>query len=130
MFIDCSSGGITDSRRILGKEIKFSYQVRCGYVKRNGIFIDMAVGLIIHGDQAEQICAMQADLLASRARNSNNPKAMDASMKLGGEGRPHVPPQSAPGSAPRKRGLGPQPSKWTDRARWHPVVASTAKQSS
>jgi 2,4-dienoyl-CoA reductase-like NADH-dependent reductase (Old Yellow Enzyme family) len=54
--IDCSSGGITEMAPILGKEIKYSYQVPLSeYVKRHADIMTMAVGLIIHGDQAEQI---------------------------------------------------------------------------
>ena len=59
--IDCSSGGITEMAPILGKEIKYSYQVPLSeYVKRHADIMTMAVGLIIHGDQAEQILARQA----------------------------------------------------------------------
>ena len=54
--IDCSSGGITDAAPILGKEIKYNYQVPLSdYVRRHADIMTMAVGLIIHGDQAEQI---------------------------------------------------------------------------
>src|SRR5258707_12939992 len=51
--IDYSSGGITEMAPILGKEIKYSYQVPLSeYVKREADIMTMAVGLIIHGDQA------------------------------------------------------------------------------
>src|ERR1700716_4481532 len=54
--IACSSGGITDVAPILGKEIKYSYQVPLSeYVKRHADIMTMAVGLLIHGDPAEQI---------------------------------------------------------------------------
>ena len=54
--IDCSSGGITDAAPILGKEIKYNYQVPLSdHVRRHADIMTMAVGLIIHGDQAEQI---------------------------------------------------------------------------
>ena len=50
--IDCSSGGITEMAPILGKEIKYSYQVPLSeQVKRHADIMTMAVGLIIHGDQ-------------------------------------------------------------------------------
>src|ERR1700682_5301326 len=64
--IDCSSGGITEMAPILGKEIRYSYQVPLSeYVKLNADIMTMAVGLIIHGDQAEQILRdKQADLIA------------------------------------------------------------------
>jgi len=43
---------------ILGKEIKYSYQVPLSeYVKRHADIMTMAVGLIIHGDQASRSCA-------------------------------------------------------------------------
>ena len=73
--IDCSSGGITEMAPILGKEIKYSYQVPLSeYVKRHADIMTMAVGLIIHGDQAEQILRDgQADLIAVGREILNNP---------------------------------------------------------
>jgi 2,4-dienoyl-CoA reductase-like NADH-dependent reductase (Old Yellow Enzyme family) len=64
--IDCSSGGITEMAPILGKEINFGHQVPLSdYVRRHADIMTMAVGLIIHGDQAEQILRdKQADLIA------------------------------------------------------------------
>ena len=95
--IDCSSGGITDAAPILGKEIKYSYQVPLSeYVRRNADIMTMAVGLIIHGDQAEQILRDgQADLIAVGREILNNPNwPMDAALKLGVEGPfRNVPPQ-------------------------------------
>ena len=82
--IDCSSGGITDVAPILGKEIKYSYQVPLSqYVKTNADIMTMAVGLIIHGDQAEQILRdKQADLIAVGREILNNPNwPMDAALK-------------------------------------------------
>jgi 2,4-dienoyl-CoA reductase-like NADH-dependent reductase (Old Yellow Enzyme family) len=87
--IDCSSGGITETAPILGKEIKFGYQVPLSqYVKRHADIMTMAVGLIIHGDQAEQILQDgQADLIAVGREILNNPNwPMDAALKLGVEG--------------------------------------------
>ena len=84
--IDCSSGGITDMAPILGKEIKYSYQVPLSeYIKRHADIMTMAVGLIIHGDQAEQILRDgQADLIAVGREILNNPNwPMDAAQKLG-----------------------------------------------
>ena len=95
--IDCSSGGITDAAPILGKEIKYSYQVPLSeYVRLHADIMTMAVGLIIHGDQAEQILrAGQADLIAVGREILNNPNwPMDAALKLGAEGPFRtVPPQ-------------------------------------
>src|SRR6202165_7209 len=73
--IDCSSGGITDFAPILGKEIKYSYQVPLSeYVRRHADIMTMAVGLIIHGDQAERILGQgQADLIAVGREILNNP---------------------------------------------------------
>ena len=115
--IDCSSGGITEMAPILGKEIKYSYQVPLSeYVKREADIMTMAVGLIIHGDQAEQILRdRQADLIAVGREILNNPNwPMDAAVKLGVEGPfRNVPPQFGYWLGTRaKRGFGTQPSTW------------------
>ena len=76
----------------------------------------MAVGLIIHGDQAEQILeAGQADLIAVGREILNNPNwPMDAALKLGVEGAfRNVPPQFGWWLGTRqKRGFGTKPSTW------------------
>jgi 2,4-dienoyl-CoA reductase-like NADH-dependent reductase (Old Yellow Enzyme family) len=115
--IDCSSGGITDQAPILGKEIRYSYQVPLSeYVRRHADIMTMAVGLIIHGDQAEQILRDgQADLIAVGREILNNPNwPMDAALKLGVEGSfRNVPPQFGWWLGTRaKRGFGTQPSTW------------------
>ncbi len=115
--IDCSSGGITDSAPILGKEIKYSYQVPLSeYVRRHADIMTMAVGLIIHGDQAEEILrAGQADLIAVGREILNNPNwPMDAALKLGADGPFRtVPPQFGWWLGTRaKRGFGTQPSTY------------------
>ena len=115
--IDCSSGGITEMAPILGKEIKYSYQVPLSeYVKRHADIMTMAVGLIIHGDQAEQILRDgQADLIAVGREILNNPNwPMDAALKLGVEGPfRNVPPQFGYWLGTRaKRGFGTPPSTW------------------
>ena len=115
--IDCSSGGITDQAPILGKEIKYSYQVPLSeYVRRHADIMTMAVGLIIHGDQAEQILRDgQADLIAVGREILNNPNwPMDAALKLGVEGPfRNVPPQFGWWLGTRaKRGFGTQPSTY------------------
>jgi 2,4-dienoyl-CoA reductase-like NADH-dependent reductase (Old Yellow Enzyme family) len=115
--IDCSSGGITDAAPILGKEIKYGYQVPLSdYVRRHAEIMTMAVGLIIHGDQAEQILrGGQADLIAVGREILNNPNwPMDAALKLGAEGPfRQVPPQFGYWLGTRaKRGFGTQPSTW------------------
>src|SRR5258708_29560247 len=115
--IDCSSGGITEAAPILGKEIKYNYQVPLSeYVRRHADIMTMAVGLIIHGDQAEQILqGGQADLIAVGREILNNPNwPMDAALKLGVEGPfRNVPPQFRYWLGTRaKRRFGPQPSTW------------------
>jgi 2,4-dienoyl-CoA reductase-like NADH-dependent reductase (Old Yellow Enzyme family) len=115
--IDCSSGGISEMAPILGKEIKYSYQVPLSeYVRRHADIMTMAVGLIIHGDQAEQILRdKQADLIAVGRETLNNPNwPMDAALKLGVEGPfRNVPPQFGYWLGTRaKRGFGTQPSTW------------------
>ena len=115
--IDCSSGGITDVAPILGKEIKYSYQVPLSeYVRRNAEIMTMAVGLIIHGDQAERILQQgQADLIAVGREILYNPNwPMDAALKLGVEGPfRNVPPQFGYWLGSRaKRGFGTNPSTW------------------
>ncbi len=77
--IDCSSGGITDAAPILGKEIKYSYQVPLSeYVRRHADIMTMAVGLIIHGDQAEQILRGRAGRSdRGRARNPQQSELAD-----------------------------------------------------
>src|SRR5579862_8751577 len=116
-IIDCSSGGITDLAPILGKEIKYSYQVPLSeYVRRHAGIMTMAVGLIIHGDQAEQILEQgQADLIAVGREILNNPNwPMDAALKLGVDGPfRQVPPQFGWWLGTRaKRGFGTKPSTW------------------
>jgi len=115
--IDCSSGGITDQAPILGAEIKYNYQVPLSeYVRRHADIMTMAVGLIIHGDQAEQILLNgQADLIAVGREILNNPNwPMDAALKLGVDGPfRNVPPQFGYWLGSRaKRGFGTQPSTW------------------
>jgi hypothetical protein len=76
----------------------------------------MAVGLIIHGDQAEQILRDgQADLIAVGREILNNPNwPLDAALKLGIEGPFRtVPPQFGWWLGTRaKRGFGTKPSTW------------------
>lgn len=85
-MIDCLSGGISDAVPILGRQITYNYQVPLSDdVRRHAEIMTMAVGLIIHSDQAEQIQQQgQADLIAVGREILNNPKGpMDAALKLG-----------------------------------------------
>jgi 2,4-dienoyl-CoA reductase-like NADH-dependent reductase (Old Yellow Enzyme family) len=115
--IDCSSGGISDVAPILGNGIKYNYQVPLSdYVRRHADIMTMAVGLIIHGDQAEQILSEgHADLIAIGREILNNPNwPMDAALKLGADGPfRNVPPQFGYWLGTRaKRGFGTKPSTW------------------
>ena len=115
--IDCSSGGITDAAPILGNEIKYNYQVPLAeFVREHAKIMTMAVGLIIHGDQAEQILQNgKADLIAIGREILNNPNwPMDAALKLGVDGPfQKVPPQFGHWLAVRaRRGFGTKPSTW------------------
>src|ERR1700750_1488254 len=118
--IDCSSGGITDVAPILGKEIKYSYQVPLSeYVRHHAGIMTVAVGLIIHGDQAERILRDgQADLIAIGREILNNPTwPMDAAQKLGVEGPfRNVPPQFGYWLRNRAQsGFGTHTSTWACR---------------
>jgi 2,4-dienoyl-CoA reductase-like NADH-dependent reductase (Old Yellow Enzyme family) len=115
--VDCSSGGITDVAPVQGGEIKYNYQVPLAeYVRKHAEIMTMAVGLIIHGDQAEQILQNgKADLVAIGREILNNPNwPMDAALKLGAEGSfRNVPPQFGYWLSTRaKRGFGTRPSTW------------------
>ena len=126
--------GVDASERlapILGKEIRYSYQVPLSeYVRRHADIMTMAVGLIIHGDQAEQILRdKQSDLIAVGREILNNPNwPMDAALKLGVEGPfRNVPPQFGFWLGTRaKRGFGTQPSTWQNGLEGQPkgIVSS------
>jgi hypothetical protein len=77
--IDCSPRGIAEMAPILGKEIKLGYQVPLSdYVRRHADIMTMAVVLIIHGDQAEQILRdSQSRSDRGRARNPQQPELAD-----------------------------------------------------
>ncbi|SPP97702.1 hypothetical protein [Bradyrhizobium vignae] len=76
----------------------------------------MAVGLIIHGDQAEAILQdKKADLVAVGREFIHNPNwAMDAAQKLGVDAAfSAVPPQMGYWLEKRaRRGFGGNPSTW------------------
>jgi 2,4-dienoyl-CoA reductase-like NADH-dependent reductase (Old Yellow Enzyme family) len=115
--VDCSSGGITDKPPFAGDQIKYGYQVPLAdYVRRHADIMTMAVGLIIHGDQAEQILQDgQADLIAVGREVLNNPNwAMDAALKQKIDGAyKSVPPQFGFWLGGRaKRGMGTQASTY------------------
>ena len=84
--IDCSSGGMTGSPVISAGPVGYGYQVPYAAKLRAEAGIKtMAVGLIVHADQAETILAEgQADLVAIAREVLYNPNwPMDAAQKLG-----------------------------------------------
>jgi 2,4-dienoyl-CoA reductase-like NADH-dependent reductase (Old Yellow Enzyme family) len=93
--IDCSSGGIT-GRPTAGPG-GYGYQVPLSeYVRREAGIPTMAVGLIVHADQAEAVLQQgQADLIALAREILYNPNwPLDAARKLGAEiGYGAIPPQ-------------------------------------
>lgn len=82
--VDCSSGGMNVP--MARHEVGLGYQVPYAAGVRHGADImTMAVGLILHADQAEAILASdQADLIAIGRELLQNPHwALDAAVKLG-----------------------------------------------
>ena len=84
--IDCSSGGMRGAPVVSAGPISYGYQVPYAETlrKQAGI-MSMAVGLIIHSDQAEAILAEgRADLIALAREILYNPHwPMDAAQKMG-----------------------------------------------
>ena len=87
--IDCSSGGILAHSPMDGARArKYSYQVPyAAKIRREAGIMTMAVGHIVHADQAEAIVAEgSADLIALAREIMNNPSwPMDAAQKLGAD---------------------------------------------
>jgi len=86
--IDCSSGGMRGSPVISAGPVSYGYQVPYAErLKRDGGVMSMAVGLIVHADQAEGILQNgQADLIAIAREAMYNPNwPMDAAIKLGAD---------------------------------------------
>lgn len=84
--IDCSSGGMTGAPVVSAGPVGYGYQVPYAEKIRAGSgLMSMAVGLIVHADQAEAILqGGQADLIALAREVLYNPNwAMDAAQKLG-----------------------------------------------
>src|SRR5215470_16906326 len=84
--IDCSSGGMRGPPVISAGKISYGYQVP--YAERlrtDADILSMAVGLIIHADQAEAILQEgKADLIALAREILYNPHwPMDAAQKMG-----------------------------------------------
>ncbi|MGO8917945.1 MAG: NADH:flavin oxidoreductase/NADH oxidase [Stellaceae bacterium] len=84
--IDCSSGGMLGRPVVSAGPVGYGYQVPYAErLRREAEIMSMAVGLIIHADQAEQILQQgQADLIALAREILYNPNwPMDAAQKLG-----------------------------------------------
>jgi 2,4-dienoyl-CoA reductase-like NADH-dependent reductase (Old Yellow Enzyme family) len=85
--IDCSSGGMMGSP-VVGADMRPGYNYQVPYAEKlkaeSGV-MSMAVGLIVHADQAEEILQKgQADLVALAREILYNPNwPMDAARKLG-----------------------------------------------
>lgn len=86
--IDCSSGGILGKPPAGAARPGYSYQVPyADQIRREADIQTMAVGLIVHADQAEQILQQgRADLIALARELLYNPNwAVDAAQKLGAD---------------------------------------------
>lgn len=83
--IDCSAGGISDTAP-LNNPVEYGYQVKYANAVRHGAGVmTMAVGMIVHADQAEAILQDgEADLIALGREYLLNPNwPLDAALKLG-----------------------------------------------
>jgi 2,4-dienoyl-CoA reductase-like NADH-dependent reductase (Old Yellow Enzyme family) len=84
--IDCSSGGMLGRPVVSAGPVGYGYQVPYAErLKQDAEIMTMAVGLIVHADQAERILQQgQADLIALAREILYNPNwPMDAAQKLG-----------------------------------------------
>src|SRR5258705_3633 len=84
--IDCSSGGMRGSPVVSAGPVTYGYQVPYAErLRKDAGIMTMAVGLIVHADQAEQILQEgRADLIALAREVLYNPHwPMDAAQKLG-----------------------------------------------
>ncbi len=86
--IDCSSGGIRGAPVVSAGPVGYGYQVPYAQkLRREANISTMAVGLIVHADQAEEILKNgSADLIAIAREAMHNPNwPIDAAQKLGYE---------------------------------------------
>ncbi len=84
--IDCSSGGMRGAPVVSTGPVTYGYQVPYAErLRKDADILSMAVGLIVHADQAEQILQEgRADLIALGRELLYNPNwPMDAAQKLG-----------------------------------------------
>lgn len=87
-IIDCSSGGIRGAPVVSAGPVGYGYQVPYAEkLRREANIATMAVGLIVHADQAEEILQTgKADLVAIAREAMQNPNwPIDAAQKLGCE---------------------------------------------
>lgn len=113
--VDCSSGGMadqstTETALVYGYQVAHSQRIRAGADVRT-----MAVGLIIHADQAEAILqAGHADLIALGREMLHNPHwPLDAAQKLGiASPFAHIAPSYAYWLEKRARNAAIKPSTW------------------
>ena len=114
--VDCSSGGMRDDMREIPGVAPDSYNYQVAYsdeLRREAGIATMAVGHIIHADQADAIVrAGQADLVAIGREMLYNPNwAIDAAQKLGVDPEFALVPEYVRGPlASRGRRLKGQPS--------------------
>ncbi|MFH1605366.1 MAG: NADH:flavin oxidoreductase/NADH oxidase [Pseudomonadota bacterium] len=83
--IDCSSGGMSEQTSTI-RSTRYGYQVEYArQIRADAEVMTMAVGLIVHSDQAEDILrAGSADLVALGRELLHNPNwPIDAAQKLG-----------------------------------------------
>jgi 2,4-dienoyl-CoA reductase-like NADH-dependent reductase (Old Yellow Enzyme family) len=83
--IDCSSGGIRGAPVVSAGPVGYGYQVPYAEkLKKEALIQTMAVGLIVHADQAEEILQSgRADLIAIAREAMQNPNwPLDAAQKL------------------------------------------------
>jgi 2,4-dienoyl-CoA reductase-like NADH-dependent reductase (Old Yellow Enzyme family) len=84
--IDCSTGGMRGAPVVSTGPVTYGYQVPYAErLRKDADIMSMAVGLIVHADQAEQILQEgRADLIALARELLYNPNwPMDAAQKLG-----------------------------------------------
>jgi 2,4-dienoyl-CoA reductase-like NADH-dependent reductase (Old Yellow Enzyme family) len=115
--IDCSTGGISADKGNLYRANELGYQVPyAARLRTECDILTMAVGLIVHGDQAESILRDGgADLIALARELLYNPNwPIDAAQKLGVDPDFSIAQiQSGIWLARRsRRGFGSQPSTW------------------
>ncbi|MBL6081618.1 NADH:flavin oxidoreductase/NADH oxidase [Belnapia sp. T18] len=118
--VDCSSGGMRGAPVVGTGPITYGYQVPYAErLRREAGIATMAVGLIVHADQAEGILQRgEADLIALARELLYNPHwPMDAAQKLGADPRfALVPPAQAYWLEKRARQVKELvPSTWRER---------------